>query len=151
MLGSHKGNPVAEQTQAIQCHHCGGTELYNTVLSARNGVIIGRKMPTGDEWMLVHCLICLTCGTIMPYINAPDVERLRTWAYAGAAPTDYPSAGQQPDSISAGSPADTLAGDSSNPAVQHDVGRGFGTIVILCIIVGVMLGLAGVFYGLMNQ
>lgn len=144
---------MAELTQNIQCHHCGGTELYNTVLSARNGVIIGRKAPTGDEWMLVHCLICLACGTIMPYINAPDVERLRTWAYVGGPPSDYPSAGPQPDSAPAAPAApaaDYSLSSDSNPAV-HDTGRGFGTIVILCIVVGVLLGLMGVFYGLMHD
>lgn len=139
------GYHLAEENQKIHCRDCGGTELYNTVLSARNGVIIGRKTRTGDEWMLVRCLICLTCGSIMPFLPPKDLERLRSWAYEGAVPTDYPDA-QTPETAASG---EALAG-GGNPAEQ-DTGRGFGTIIILCLILGALLGVLGAIYGVTHE
>lgn len=142
---------MAEQDQKIQCDRCGGTEIYATVLSARNGVIIGRKARTGDEWILVHCFICLTCGSVMPYLDVPGLERLRTWAYDSVPAAEAPaslSTQSNPAPVDTGAPSAT-AGDGS-PLAQ-DAGRGFGTIVILCIIIGALLGIMGAVYGLMHE
>ncbi|MEZ0225495.1 MAG: hypothetical protein ACAH83_13150 [Alphaproteobacteria bacterium] len=132
---------MAEEKQTSHCRDCGGTELYDTVLSARNGVIVGRKTRTGDEWILVRCLICLKCGFIMPYLDNPGVERLRAWAYEAAPPTDYPGADTPETAVSA----------DGGSAVVQEKERGFGTIVVLCVVVGALLGILGAIYGLTHE
>lgn len=139
--------------QKTHCRDCQGTELYDTVLSARNGVIIGRKTNTGDEWIMVRCLICLHCGYTMPYISDDGLERLRHWAYPGieaAAPyaaPDNPGDARQQRAV----PASEIPVADSNPAPKHEGQSGFGTIAVICLIVGTILGLLVVFYGMTHE
>jgi hypothetical protein len=146
----------------LQCRDCGGAELYDTVLSARNGVIIGRRMATGDEWIMVRCAICLNCGNVMPYLDQPGLQRLRGWAEdlskaaaKAAAAAQQAPAGDQPPGVAApeipaqGQP---MSVDPANPPPVHDtVGAGFGTIVIACLILGAVLGVLVAVYGIMHQ
>ncbi len=139
----------------LQCRDCGGSELYNTVLSARNGVIIGRKLATGDEWIMVRCLICLACGTVMPYLDDAGLDRLRVWAQA------LPPAGGEPAAVQQQQPAQSASvapgqapvqNDPANPTPVHETGgAGFGTIVIFCLILGALLGIVVAVYGIMHQ
>lgn len=148
--------------QKTHCRDCQGTELYDTVLSARNGVIIGRRMPGGDQWILVHCLICLACGYVMPYLNDEGLDRLRHWAYEGAPPPDeHPGIAAAQAAAAMGREAPSVspvvsdstpdAPPDANPAPKTDGEVGFGTIVIFCLIVGTILGLVVVFYGLTHE
>ena len=137
--------------QKTHCRDCQATELFDTVLSARNGVIIGRKVRTGDEWILVRCLICLTCGCVMPYLSDDGVERLRHWAYEGAeAPAPFAAPENPSDPQQPAPPPETPVADS-NPAPKHEGQAGFGTIIIFCLIVGTILGLLVVFYGMTHD
>lgn len=145
--------------QKTHCRDCQGTELYDTVLSARNGVIIGRKTRTGDEWILVRCLVCLTCGCTMPYLSDDGLERLRHWAYQDgepAAPFSAPedpaaAGGRSPAPTSASAPSAETPGADPNPAPSQEKPAGFGTIVIFCLVVGTILGLLVVVYNLMHE
>jgi hypothetical protein len=141
-----KGRHLADE-QKIQCHDCGGTELYNTVLSARNGVIIGRKARTGDEWILVRCFVCLSCGFVMPYLDSTGVERLRVWASEAELPPDYLAAQVESNPPPVDTASRPATAEGGNPAAQEDRGRGFGTIVIMCFILGALLGILGAIYG----
>lgn len=145
--------------QKTHCRDCQGTELYDTVLSARNGVIIGRKRPGGDEWILVRCLICLACGYVMPYLGDDGLERLRHWAYEGMPqpPEEHPGIMAAQQAAALGQEAPTVSpvvSDErvdSNPPPKTDGQVGFGTIVIFCLIVGTILGLLVVFYGMTHE
>jgi hypothetical protein len=146
--------------QKTHCRDCGATELYDTVLSARNGVIIGRKVRTGDEWILVRCLICLNCGFIMPYLSDDGLERLRTWAVESLEAQDpgiamAQAAGQAapdaPTTSMTASAAPAPETSDSNPAPRHEGHAGFGTIVIACLILGTILGIAVVVYSMMHD
>lgn len=122
--------------QKNHCRECQGSELYDTVLSARNGVVIGRKTRAGDEWIFVRCLVCLNCGFTTPYLDEPGLARLRTWAYGGEAPTAFPTAAEHQN------PAPLTDSPAAPTAKPGD----FSTIVFYCMILGALLGIVVALY-----
>jgi hypothetical protein len=59
------------------CVACQRRDLYHTTIEVESGGIILRIGLSGK--VLIKCSVCLSCRAIAPYIEAGELDKLRSW------------------------------------------------------------------------
>jgi hypothetical protein len=81
-----------------KCAACGGTDMYESRMAANSGVILSRAGNRATLWgaVMVQSVACLTCGTVVPFVDDKGISKLRDWKavdshqVAGASGSDVP-------------------------------------------------------------
>ena len=60
-----------------QCVACERRDLYHTTMEVDNSGISLRVGLAGKA--LIKCSVCLSCGAIIPYLEASELDKLRAW------------------------------------------------------------------------
>jgi hypothetical protein len=60
-----------------QCIACQSRDLYHTTMEVDNSGVILRIGLAGQ--VLIKCSVCLSCGAIIPYLEASELDKLRAW------------------------------------------------------------------------
>jgi hypothetical protein len=60
-----------------QCVACQSHDLYHATMEVDNSGVILRIGLAGQ--VLISCSVCLSCGSITPYIEASELDKLRAW------------------------------------------------------------------------
>lgn len=66
-----------------KCRACGSSDLYHGRMAAQGGVVLGRAR-NKLSWSVVtiKCAVCVTCGTVEPYVEDTGLLKVREWKAA---------------------------------------------------------------------
>ena len=62
-----------------KCRACGSSDLYHGRMAAQGGVVLGRAKGLSWQAVTIKCAVCVTCGTVEPYIEDTGLVKVKEW------------------------------------------------------------------------